>query len=47
VAKVAEAEVRLRQFEEIALPEFKEVVGRLEELESLLNERKERTSWGA
>ena len=46
-ARVAEAEVRLRQFEEIALPEFKEVVSRLEELESLLNERKERTSWGA
>jgi hypothetical protein len=34
-AKVAEAEVRLRQFEEIELPEFTEVVSRLEQLEEL------------
>ncbi len=34
-AKVAEAEVRLREFEEVTLPEFKEVVTRLENLEEL------------
>jgi hypothetical protein len=33
--KTAEAEVRLREFEEIQLPEFKEVVVRLEHLEEL------------
>jgi hypothetical protein len=33
--KAAEAEVRLRQFEEIELPEFTEVVSRLEQLEEL------------
>ena len=44
-AKVAEAEVRLRHFEEIDLPEFKEVVGRLEELEDRLAEQQGGNRW--
>jgi hypothetical protein len=45
-AKVAEAEVRLRQFEEIELPEFRELVGRLEAIEEAQQRAKERGgSW--
>ena len=46
-AKVAEAEVRLRQFEEIDLPEFKEVVGRLEALEEAQALGEGGSGWGA
>ena len=44
-AKVAEAHVKLRQFEEVELPEFKEVVGRLEVLESAQAKQRERGHW--
>ena len=53
-AKVAEAEVRLREFEEsrivetqLKVEEQRELVGRLEELEALLSEKNGRRGWGA
>jgi hypothetical protein len=33
--KAAEAEVKIREFQEVTLPEFEEVVHRLEQLEGL------------
>ena len=45
--KAAEAEVKFREFEQVTLPEFQEVVARLEAIEEAQARQRERGGWSA
>ena len=43
--RACEAEVKYREYQEVTLPEFQEVIGRLEAIEAAQQRARERGSW--